>query len=83
MTQTDRVLSMLREAGQDGVCSLAFYEAHLPHARNRIAVELRDRGFGIASEPCDRGDHGDGAYRRYRIEHDPESQPKQLDLLRA
>ena len=80
MTQTDRTLAMLREAGARGVCSHAFYEARLPHARNRIATELRDRGFIIERGPCMYGDHGRGIYYRYTIRHDPEYAPVQNRL---
>ena len=77
MTQTERTLAMLRDAGARGVCSHAFYAAYLPHARNRIAIELRDRGFVIAREPCRESDHGSGTYYRYTLEYDPERVPQQ------
>ena len=80
-SQTERVLVMLREAGATGCCSSEFYAAHLPHARNRLAVELRDRGFLIERGPCE-DDHGTARYFRYRIVFDPERQPKQLALIR-
>lgn len=80
MTQTERTLAMLRDAGPRGVCSLAFYAARLPHARNRIAIELRDRGFVIDREPCHEDDHGDGTYYRYRIAYDPDRAPVQETL---
>lgn len=81
MTQTERTLAMLREAGARGVCSRAFYAAYLPHARNRIASELRDRGFLIDRAPCVEDDHGSGTYYRYTIAYDPERMPKQERLL--
>jgi hypothetical protein len=81
MTQADRVLAMLREAGGDGLCSVAFYRAALPHARNRIAVELRDRGFVIDRGPCLDADHGPTGYYRYTLRFDPERVPQQQRLL--
>lgn len=80
MTQTERVLAMLRDAGGRGVCSASFYEAHLPHARNRIAVELRDRGFVVSRGPCTEHEHATG-YFRYRLTHDPEMAPQQMRLV--
>lgn len=81
MTQADRVLAMLRRAGADGLCSRELYRGDehgpLPNGRNRIAVELRDRGFLIARGPCRDHDHGEAGYYRYVIEHDPERVPQQ------
>lgn len=58
MSQTDRVLDLLRSAGVDGVCSMAFYALHLPNGRNRVG-ELRDRrGHDIETVPtCHHDDH--------------------------
>lgn len=77
MTQTERVLSMLREAGDYGVCSEEFYASYLPHARNRIAEDLPKRGFVIARGPCKEHDHN---YFRYSIAVDPE-RPVQMRLV--
>lgn len=81
MTQTERVLEMLRAAGKRGVCSQEFYRSYLPHARNRISVELRDRGFVIVRDSCEENDHGTGHYFRYVLFHDPERVPVQEALL--
>lgn len=75
MSQVDRVLTMLRDAGPRGVCSETFYASRLPNARNRIAVELRDRGFVIERGPCAEHVHGATQYFRYVLVHDPERQP--------
>lgn len=80
MTQTERVLSMLRDAGSAGVCSQTFYAAYLPHARNRISVELRDRGFVVDRGPCREHDH-DTTFFRYVLRYDPERQPQQMRLV--
>lgn len=71
MTQVARVLTMLREAGPQGVCSIGFYRAALPHARNRISIELKARGYVIRSEPCGEDDHGDTTYFRYWLISEP------------
>ena len=59
MTQRERVLSMLRSAGERGVRSDAFIAAYMPRAAARIQ-ELRDGGVEISSER-------EGKYVRYRI----------------
>ena len=48
MTQRERVLRILKEAGEDGVHSFEFYEAGMPRAAARIG-ELRDAGYTITS----------------------------------
>jgi hypothetical protein len=48
MSQKDRVLEMLRQAGTRGVHSFEFYEARLPRAAARI-LELRAEGHKIAA----------------------------------
>ena len=80
MTQTQRVLEMLRVAGGYGICSEEFYAAHLPHARNRISVELRDRGFLITRGPCTEHQHRT-PYFRYVLAVDPERAPVQQRLI--
>lgn len=49
MTQRERILSMLKQAGREGVRSDAFYAAFLPRAGARI-WELRQEGYEITSE---------------------------------
>lgn len=71
MTQTERVLAELRAAGLAGRCSSWFYANALPHARNRISVELKRQGYCIVSAPCG-DDHGDTHFNRYTLLHGPE-----------
>jgi len=85
-TQHHQVLAMLVKAGADGVCSSVFYASALPHARNRISVELKGRGYHIESAPC--ADPHDTGYFRYRLLHGPEREcptcpwkPAQLQLM--
>lgn len=48
MTQRERVLKMLRDAGMEGVRSDTFVAAYMPRAAARIK-ELRDAGYNISS----------------------------------
>ncbi len=50
MTQCDRILAMLREAGSFGVYSHVFYDAHMPRFAARVR-DLRDRGYEISANP--------------------------------
>jgi hypothetical protein len=77
VTQAERVLAILRDAGSRGVCSLTFYRSGLPHSRNIVATELRHRGFVIDRAPCAEDDHGRAPYFRYVLAHDPERAPVQ------
>lgn len=85
-SQHHTVLSMLVKAGRVGVCSSTFYASALPHARNRISVELKQRGHHIDAEPCQ--DEHETGYFRYRYVHGPEREcptcpwkPAQLQLM--
>lgn len=49
MTQRQRVLKMLKEAGPKGIRSDKFFEAYLPRAAARI-LELKQEGYEITSE---------------------------------
>ncbi len=77
MSQKDRVLADLREAGEQGVCSSHWYRGYIPNARNRIG-ELEQEGFVIASAPC-ADEHGP-AFFRYWLTFDPERTPVQAEL---
>lgn len=68
MTQRERVLALLREARECGVCAETMYATGLPNGRNRIG-ELRAEGWHIESAPC-RDEHGPGYYR-YVLLHGP------------
>lgn len=50
MTQKERVYSMLKNAGPEGVRSDEFYKAFLPRAVARV-YELREEGHNITSTP--------------------------------
>ena len=79
VSQTDRVLEMLRERQGGWLCSSAFYAAQLPHARNRIAEELKPKGFVIETRPCHSPEHPASArYVEYRIALDPEIEQPEL-----
>ncbi len=54
MTQRERVLNMLRDAGSDGVSSNDFFRACLPRFSARIH-ELRNAGHTITKEPVEQG----------------------------
>lgn len=49
MNQRERVLSMLKKAGAEGVRSDTFYAAYLPRPGARI-FELRQEGYEITAE---------------------------------
>lgn len=69
MSQKEKVLYDLKEAGLLGVCAEHWYRGAIPNSRNRIG-ELRREGHHIASAPCG-DDHGPG-YARYVLLHGPE-----------
>jgi hypothetical protein len=54
MTQRERVLNMLRDAGSDGVSSNDFFRACLPRFSARVH-ELRNAGHTITKEPVEQG----------------------------
>lgn len=54
MTQKQRVLAMLDEAGPEGVTSNQFYSALLPRFSARIH-ELKSEGHSIVKEPVEQG----------------------------
>jgi len=54
MTQRDKVLNMLRDAGSDGVSSNDFFRACLPRFSARVH-ELRNAGHTITKEPVEDG----------------------------
>lgn len=49
MTQRERILSMLRAAGSEGVRSDEFIKSYMPRAAARVQ-ELKDSGYEISSE---------------------------------
>lgn len=53
MTQREGILALLREAGENGLCSLAAYRhgARFYNSRNRVSEMNRD-GYRITSDPC-------------------------------
>ena len=59
MTQRQRVLKMLQDAGPKGVSSKTFIESYLPRAAARIQ-ELKDEGVPITTER-------EGKYVRYFV----------------
>lgn len=54
MTQQEKVIAMLEQAGPEGVTSNQFYNAFLPRFSARIH-ELRSKGFDIRKEPVENG----------------------------
>lgn len=80
MSQKDRVKDVLRSAGDDGVCSLFFYDIGLPNGRTRC-YELRDDdGLDIETLPCKAPHPPDApSHVRYRWIWNPK--PRQLALL--
>lgn len=54
MTQQEKVIAMLEQAGPEGVTSNQFYAACLPRFSARIH-ELRGKGFDIVKEPVENG----------------------------
>ena len=67
MTQTERVLALLRSRRLRGLCSETLYRSGLPNGRNRIG-ELRRAGWCIRSFPCP-DPHGPG-YFKYVLLHE-------------
>jgi hypothetical protein len=59
MTQNEKVLAMLRQAGRNGICSREFFACGMPRGAARIR-DLRDQGVGIESVR-------EGKYTRYRL----------------
>jgi hypothetical protein len=55
MSQKERILTMLEEAGSQGVTGNQFYAAYLPRFAARIK-ELRDQGYDITTRRID-GNH--------------------------
>lgn len=66
LTQRDRILFELREAGERGVHSEVFYRLHMPRFAARI-LELKEAGHNITSVP-----EGNGA--RYRLHPAPDGE---------
>lgn len=65
MTQRDQVLTVLRDAGQPGVCANVFLRMFIPRAGARIH-ELRRDGWLIDSWVCREHTHA-GNTARYRL----------------
>jgi hypothetical protein len=87
LSQRERIEADLRRAGDDGVCSLTWYQTAAPNARNMISV-MRAAGHHIEASVC-ADDHGP-AYRRYVMLHDNSRRcptcpgmPQQLALTEA
>lgn len=66
--QQERVLSILRLAGDDGVLGSHFYSVYLPTFSQRIG-ELRNKGYTIRCRPEAYADGATG--RRYWLEAEP------------
>ena len=53
MTQSDKILSMLMAAGEDGVSNKTFYQCFLPRYGARI-FDLRKEGYHIETKQVNR-----------------------------
>lgn len=71
--QQQRVLLILKGAGDDGVLGSDFYGAYLPTFSQRIG-ELNRKGYVIRSVPARYADGATG--RRYFLESEPVPLPK-------
>jgi hypothetical protein len=80
LTQMERVLVLLREAGREGLCSLVLYGSYLPNGRNRVGELERERRFVISRSPCHH-DEPTPTHVRYRIDHDPERRVQQMQWI--
>lgn len=70
-TVADSIVADLRAAGWEGVCGAEWYASFRPTFSQRISIDLKARGFVIASWPCTDHDHR-GSIHRYRLVVDPE-----------
>ena len=75
MTQQEKVIAMLEQAGADGVTSNQFYAACLPRFSARIH-ELRNKGLDIRKEPIENG------HFRYTLHREPTGQGAPGETLR-
>lgn len=79
MSQKERVRDILRSAGDDGVCSLAWYSLSIPNGRTRV-YELRDDdGLFIETIACT-AEHEKGTPTHVRYRWLWHGNPRQLQL---
>lgn len=70
-TVADSIIADLRESAESGTCGSYWYATFRPTFAQRISLDLRARGFVVASEPCHEHEHR-GPIHRYRLVVDPE-----------